>query len=196
MDAQEVGQLAERLYGGYLVHDAAMTVAIDPGSGALAPPKALGDLVSVGRIAKQRGPEQIRYDFKHYLAQLAEPGTAEEYSRVWLTGALLALGDALSRRGYFDRAPELELVRHLRNAVAHGDTFEIRHPERLAILPAYIRTKAPSSTGDRPGRLLEVRPDLDGTPLWDFVEVPDVLSLFQIVSRYLLLLSAGRVSEF
>jgi hypothetical protein len=40
-------------------------------------------------------------------------------------GALLTLGDELSAYGYFDRAPALELLYHLRNAVAHGNRLNI-----------------------------------------------------------------------
>jgi hypothetical protein len=101
MDAQEVGQLAERLYGGYLVHHAAMTVAVNRRSADVAPPKALEDLVAVGRIAKRRGPEQIRYDFRHYLDQLAEPGVGPEYSRVWLTGGPSDAGRRAFAAGIF-----------------------------------------------------------------------------------------------
>jgi hypothetical protein len=39
--------------------------------------------------------------------------------RVWLTGGLITLADALERNNYFDRAPHLKLVRHLRNGVSH-----------------------------------------------------------------------------
>jgi hypothetical protein len=60
---------------------------------------------------------------------------AEEFPRVWLTGALLAVGDALKDNDYFDHAPELELVYHLRNGVAHGNRFDIRNLTRLTILP-------------------------------------------------------------
>jgi hypothetical protein len=42
----------------------------------------------------------------------------DDLDRVWLVGSLLAIGDALMRHCYFDHAPELELLRHLRNGVA------------------------------------------------------------------------------
>jgi hypothetical protein len=38
-------------------------------------------------------------------------------------GALLTLGDALQVHRYFDHSPELELIYHLRNGVAHGNRF-------------------------------------------------------------------------
>ena len=54
-------------------------------------------------------------------------------------GAMLTLGDELSVHGYFDRAPILELVYHLRNGVAHGNRFNITKDgkKRLARRPAH-----------------------------------------------------------
>ncbi|MBO0695527.1 MAG: hypothetical protein J2P56_05435 [Verrucomicrobia bacterium] len=65
----------------------------------------------------------------------------EEFPRIWLTGALLAIGDALKENKYFDHAPELELVYHLRNGIAHGNCFEFTDPgrKRLAKYPAHNR---------------------------------------------------------
>jgi hypothetical protein len=63
----------------------------------------------------------------------------DELARVWLVGALLTVGDALARHHYFDRAPELELLRHLRNGVADGNVFNIDNPDTLAKFPAHNR---------------------------------------------------------
>jgi hypothetical protein len=59
------------------------------------------------------------FDFKHYLEQIpTDPRVAADLDRTWLSGAYLVIGDALERNGYFDRAPELELIRHVRNGIA------------------------------------------------------------------------------
>ncbi|OXC78250.1 hypothetical protein [Caballeronia sordidicola] len=52
-------------------------------------------------------------------------------------GALLTLGDELGARGYFDRAPILEIVYHLRNGMAHDNRFNIddRGRKRLQSMP-------------------------------------------------------------
>ena len=55
----------------------------------------------------------------------------EELGRVWLVGALLRTGDALQRHHYFNRAPELELLRHLRNGVARRNVFKIDNLIRM-----------------------------------------------------------------
>jgi len=52
-----------------------------------------------------------------------KPETRRDFDRVWLMGALLTVGDALRDNGYFDHAPEAEIIRHLRNGIAHGNHF-------------------------------------------------------------------------
>jgi hypothetical protein len=51
----------------------------------------------------------------------------------------LRSGDALERNGYFDRALELELIRHLRNGIAQGNRFDIRDPNKLTKFPTHNR---------------------------------------------------------
>jgi hypothetical protein len=63
----------------------------------------------------------------------------DDLDRLWLVGALLTIGDALKQHRYFDRAPELELLRHLRNGAAHGNTFRIKNPKELEEYPAHNR---------------------------------------------------------
>ena len=67
-----------------------------------------------------------------------QPGVELEHARVWLGGALITLGDALKLNGYFDHHPTLEMVKHLRNAVGHGNRFDIRNPSALQTHPAYV----------------------------------------------------------
>ena len=54
-----------------------------------------------------------------------------------IRSALLHVGDEFSAVGYLDRSPELEFLRHVRNAVAHGNRFNITRPLKL---PASFRT--------------------------------------------------------
>jgi hypothetical protein len=102
---------------------------------------------------------------------------------VWLASALLAVGDALAKNDYFDHAPALELVRHLRNGIAHGNRFDIRVPDKLKKFPAHNRDVRPKNpeTGT-----FEITPTLHGQPvLFDFMEAGDVLELLNDVSFYL-----------
>ncbi|WP_284948030.1 hypothetical protein [Acidisoma cladoniae] len=103
-------------------------------------------------------------------------------------GALLALGDQLSKHRYFDQAPVLELVYHLRNAVAHGNCFTIdkNGRNRLARHPAHNRNALAKSPD---GTEFEVTADLSGPLLFEFMGPGDVIDLLKSVELYLLKLS-------
>ena len=96
------------------------------------------------------------------------------------------LGDELARpeHGYFDHAPILELVYHLRNGIAHGNRFNINTngKKRLAKYKAHNRhavVKSPLAT------VYEITPNLTGPILFDFIGAADVIDLLQSVEVYL-----------
>ena len=64
--------------------------------------------------------------FNHYLKEGRHPDAREDFDKVWLQGALLIVGDALGANGYFGHEPEAEIIRHLRNGIAHGNRFDFR----------------------------------------------------------------------
>src|SRR4051794_18756454 len=107
--ATAVARLAESLKKDLFVHHAAITLARQPGASALSPLAAGNALVAEGHLRAG-----VRYPLPHYLAIAGQPGRQEQFERVWLAGALLTLGDALGDHRYFDRAPILEMVCHLR----------------------------------------------------------------------------------
>jgi hypothetical protein len=117
------------------------------------------------------------------ISAVADKAIAAELPRVWLAGSLLAVGDALKDNGYFGHAAEFELVRHLRNGIAHGNRFDIRYPEELKKHPAHNRDafyRSPNST------IFEITPALDGQPvLFDFMGAGDVLDLLVSVGIHL-----------
>jgi hypothetical protein len=120
-----IGQMAERMVQGYFMHLAAIQVATDPRAVALSPKVEPGQIVPVAYVGR-KDSTRIVFHFTHSLAQAgSDPAMLDDLDRVWLVGALLAIGDALKRQRYFDHAPELELLRHLRNGVAHGNAFQI-----------------------------------------------------------------------
>jgi hypothetical protein len=89
-------------------------------------------IVPVGHVLRKDGTSHV-FHFTHFLAQVgSNPAMVDDLDRVWFVGSLLVIGDALTRHRYFDRAPELELLRHLRNGVAHGNAFRIDDPNSLA----------------------------------------------------------------
>jgi hypothetical protein len=187
--AFEAGQLAERMAQGYSAHAAAIAVATHPDAQKLAPPTLPGMTVPLGFVQRKDGTEHA-FHFTHYLKlAAANPELAAELPRVWLAGSLLAVGDALSRRDYFDRAPELELMRHLRNGIAHGNRFDIRGPEKLKKFPAHNRLawiKSDKKT------VFEIIPALDGQPvLFDYLGPGDVLDILISVGIYLIRMGNG-----
>ena len=187
--AFEVGQLASRMASGYLAHKAAITVATDPRAKMLVPPKQPGFIVSVGYVARKDGTQHV-FHFDHFLDQARkDSAVAHDLEHMWLSGSLLAVGDALSMHGYFDRAPELELVRHLRNGIAHGNTFRIDNPQSLAKFPAHNRLA--DIRGDLKAEF-EITPHLHGQPvLFNFMGPGDVLDLLMSVGLYLTRMGNG-----
>ncbi len=57
-----------------------------------------------------------------------------DYMGLLLQSMVIQIGDMLSKNGYFEKAPELEFYRHLRNALGHGNRFHFLpgEPKRLA----------------------------------------------------------------
>ena len=183
LGALEVGQLSERLVSGYYAHLAAFHVATDPRAIALAPETKPGFIVPVGCVKRKDGSEHV-YHFNLFLAKARDdPNIKLDMERIWLSGAVLSVGDELSAHEYFDRAPELELLRHVRNGIAHGNRFRLDNPKSLLKYPAH-------------NRLAWVRSDLKtefqieaahhGIPvLFSFMGPADVLDLLLSVGQYL-----------
>jgi hypothetical protein len=180
--AFDIGKMAHRMAEGYYMHLAAIQVARDPRAVALSPNVEPGQIVPVGYVFRKDDIAHV-FHFTHYLGRAgSDPDTFDDLNRLWLVGALLAVGDALSRHGYFDHAPELELLRHLRNGVAHGNTFRI-DPKRLAKFPANNRLAW--IRGDNKAEF-EITPNLQNQPvLFDFMAPGNILDLLMSVSHYL-----------
>ncbi len=122
------------------------------------------------------------FDTQDALVDLADKAIDTELPRVWLTGSLLALGDALKDHGYFDHAPALELVYHLRNGIAHGNRFNLTATglERLNQYPAHNREAWFKKM------TFEIAPALNGQMvLFDFMGAGDVLDLLSSVGGQL-----------
>lgn len=187
--AFDIGQLAQRLSSGYCTHLAAITVACNPHAGILAPERLPGDRIPIGTVKRKDGTEH-QFHFLHYLKEASNDKiVSEELERVWLSGSLLRLGDALAIHNYFDRAPELELVRHLRNGIAHGNRFRIDNPSGLKKFPAHNRLALSRSSLKTD---FEISPRLNGTKvLFDFMEAGDVLDVLTSVAMYLIRMGNG-----
>ena len=117
--------MARHLAAGYYAFLVAHFVAVNPKSiNSLPPATALGRNPT-GEIKRKDGTFHT-FDLRHYLDLLREDQSIQErFLRTWAAGALLMLGDKLSKHSYFDHAPILEMVYHLRNGIAHGNQFNI-----------------------------------------------------------------------
>lgn len=184
--ASSVGGLANRLVEAYLAHAASLMIARSADAATLIPDVEADQLVPVGRLLNGDGTP-FEFHFSYFFEVAGHPTIAEDFDRTYAAGALLALGDALAAQHYFDRAPELELVRHLRNGVAHGNRFNIQHAVQLTTHPAnnfdaWVKTSP----------LLEVTPAAHGrTVLFDFVAPADVVGVLQGVAAYLIRMGTG-----
>ncbi len=177
-------RIAQRLASGYYAFVVAHLVAVNPVSiNSLPPARELGQ-DPVGELKRKDGSAHT-LNLRFYLDQLREDfGLQEEVLRSWAKGALLALDNELSAYDYFDQAPVLEMVYHFRNAVAHGNRFNITKSgrKRLAQHPAHNRDAAVRSPL---GTLYEITPSLSGPLLFDFMGPADVIDLLQSVELHL-----------
>jgi len=187
-NALTVSQRASRIVDEFYSLHAAITVATDPRAATLAPPILPGQVVPTHTV---RGLDQSEHTY-HFLHYLAMADHREEFiadfQRTWMAGALLGLGDELEGHDYFDHAPELELVYHIRNGIAHGNRFRLTRPglTRLAEHPAHNNDAWVHQLD------LKITPDLDGTTvLFAFIGPGDVLDLLQAISIYLYRMSNG-----
>jgi hypothetical protein len=187
--AFDAGQLAERLAQGYYAHLAAISVAADPRADQLVPQILPGHHVPIGTVKRKDGTEHA-FDFKHFLRLARTDAVIScELERVWLAGSLLRLGDILTQNHYFDRAPELELVRHLRNGIAHGNHFRIDDPSKLAKFPAHNRYAWVRSDTKA---VFEITASVQGQPvLFDYLGAGDVLDVLMSVGLYLVRMGNG-----
>jgi hypothetical protein len=187
-----VSRTAQRLALGYYAFLVAQLVAANPQSiNSLPPAEALGE-DPIGEIKRKDGTAHT-LNLRHYLDLFREDrGLQGEVLRAWAMGALLTLGDELSAHRYFDRAPVLEFVYHLRNGVAHGNRFNItkKGRDRLALYPAHNRSATAKSPA---GVVYEITPFLSGPLLFDFMGPADVIDLLQSVEIYLSKAAGARV---
>jgi hypothetical protein len=121
--AVEVAKLAQRMGSQYFSHVAAMHVARDAQAQMFAPAVEPGQLFPILRLARDDGNDIVML-FNDHLAKNRDPETRPDFDRVWLIGSLLTVGDALGAHGYFNHDPEAEMIRHLRNGIAHGNHFK------------------------------------------------------------------------
>jgi hypothetical protein len=182
------GQFISDLAQGCYAYEALIQLARDERSATIVPDLNPGHVVSVGTITRKDGSGHT-YDAAHYL-KLGNnhPFIAPKIEQAWFAGALITSGDILQKQGYFDHGPELELIYHLRNGVAHGNVFNITPAglTRLAQYPAYNRVL------DGREKVFYISPSLNGQPvLFDFMAAADVIDLLTMAAERLKDLERG-----
>jgi hypothetical protein len=172
----DVAQLARNMAAGYTAHIAAIRLAPRVSH------KAFVQLIADYPTDSVQRKDGTKWTFGMQDAlgsAVADEAVAKELPRVWLTGSLLAVGDALADSDYFDHAPELELVYHLRYGIAHGKRFHIRNRERLNKHPAHNRASHRNT-------IFETTDALNGQPvLFEFMGAGDMLDLLYSVATHL-----------
>jgi hypothetical protein len=187
--ALEAGQLAWDMARGYAAQIAAIRMAprLDPQAFVRLIAKFPSDFV------QRKDGTKWSFDTQDAIGSaVADKAIATELPRVWLAGSLLAVGDALKDHDYFGHAPLFELVRHLRNGIAHGNRFDIRYLDELKEYPAHNHDadyRGPNST------IFEITAALDGQPvLFDFMGAGDVLDLLHSVGADLQRIGRGEAA--
>lgn len=196
----EVGQLTQSLCNGYFGYAGIAAVMRHPHANDLVMRLELENSgpasVPIQAILRKDGTA-VFFSLTYALRSIAQSAAYHEtHNRLWMSGALLTIGDALGEAKYFDKGPDLEFVRHLRNGVAHGNQFSLRRgePKRPAHFTGPDQRLMPDGTTPSPGQAhtFEITRGLQGQPvLFDYVGPGDVYDLLMFVSWRLIRVGNG-----
>lgn len=99
-----------------VVFDALNSIGLDPGSTL--------------KFTKNDGSMHAGADiYKSLLKYRNNPNNNLAFMGSQFMTIISFVGDALKRNDYFNKSPELEFFRHLRNAISHGNTFHLLNGE-------------------------------------------------------------------
>lgn len=200
MNVTELGQLAERLVSGYMAHLSVTSLLDEPIADRII--VEIDRLYPAGRAGAGRNDMVLRKDgtahfifVPHFLRTVTQtPEYRAMQDRVFLAGAILQLGDELQGVQYVDKRPDLEFLRHLRNGIAHGNRFNLRHnePRRPAHFTGAAGLLPDGVTSVPSGTTFEITPALNGQPvLFDFIGPGDVCDLLLFIGWRLIRLGNG-----
>src|SRR5262245_31441176 len=169
----EVAQLARDMAAGYASHITAWRMPPKIDRNAFV--KFIGENL-IDSVPRKNGPPWTFGVQDTFYEAVVRDRIREEFPIIWLTGALLAVGDALKASNYFDHAPDLELVYHLRNGIAHVNRFTFTQTGRKRLKRA---------AHNRDGAF-KITTELEGqTVLFDYMQAGDVLGLLPSVASHL-----------
>jgi hypothetical protein len=105
-------------------------------------------------------------------AKMTDSSYNLEFSRRGMASAVISVHDEIRRRALEDKEPDMEFLRHVRNACGHGNRFSLRggEPRKPAVL-----------------RELEIKAESNGfgPVLFDFITLGDAVLLLDTVTRRL-----------
>jgi hypothetical protein len=175
----ETGQRLVGLAYGYQTYRSAFEIALNPQVLDFVR-KNPGLIDDSGEIPRRKGKGWLYskigwLENEGFLSSL-EGDLEGDLASAWLSGALITAGDLLAKYHYFDRHPLLEMIRHLRNAVAHGNAFRIDQGERLSRFPA--NNQEAKFRGWEGESYFEITPELHSRKfMFDYMAPGDVLDV-------------------
>jgi hypothetical protein len=174
LTAQEIADLLERQRGAYALISTVTLASLNrPFLDQLLAQLGLQPLSDVTiNFGKRDGTNYLYRDFDRAVETFTNNN---QFNLEILGGYLLTLismaGDQLRRNDYFDKTPELEFMRHLRNALSHGNKFHFLggEPHRPASFQGY-----------------SLDASMHGQPVFfDYILPGDVLELMEHIERHL-----------
>ena len=130
------------------------------------------DAGSAVKFGRMDGTSHPPLDVQASVARIrGNPQYNLDYIGVFLMATVSLVADGLSRNSYFTKSPELEFLRHIRNAIAHGNCFFLKPGEPRR--PAHFKN-------------FTISPALQGTEVfWKFMKPGDMLDLLETVEAQL-----------
>ena len=165
--ARQIADLIDRLQVAYTASSTALIFLNDPDVARLLTAKGYDPGTTI-RLGRKDGSY---YDGIRLWESIEQVRNNAPFNRDYLGGhfstSLSWVGDHLKRAGYFDKSPELEFFRHLRNGVSHGNRFHFDNGEPRR--PARFRT-------------FEVTAELEGqSVLFAYIMPGDLFDLFDAI---------------
>ncbi|WP_143076446.1 hypothetical protein [Flavobacterium swingsii] len=119
--------------------------------------------------------KQIRNEKKYYVDDtyskfFKEKMNNVEFMKIPMMAMISLIHDSIKDNGYDKQTPEFEFLRHLRNAVSHGNRFTFRNnePKRPAYYDEFI---------------LDVNINGMENVIFDFIHFEDILNLINYIKN-------------
>ncbi|MDD3159981.1 MAG: hypothetical protein PHQ98_03370 [Candidatus ainarchaeum sp.] len=181
--AYGVGYFAEELANKCYSFSSAMLISSNPNAKEIIPKIAVKKNVYEGRIIENN--TKHAFDFELYLNNV--PNLVNEFNYTYMASSIIKLNDKLKKYDYFDHAPILETIYHLRNSVAHNNKFDFKNQkERLKRYPAYF-----CITKNSPKIIEFNEKKMNQEILFETIEYGELIELFKYIGLYLIMMGNG-----